>query len=69
MWNKIDSLDAVTQIHTGDTVSQKPNDHLSDFCIIHNKDGYIGLSHSDHTLPPILFPANSLFYDHWWVKI
>jgi hypothetical protein len=68
MWNKIDSLDAVTTIHTGDIVSQKPGDIISEFLILHAKDGYICVLHADIAVPPILLPANTLFYDNWWVK-
>ena len=68
MWKKIDSPDSVIQIESGDIISQHPDNPLLEFEIISNEDGYVSASHFKGKPRMKFFPANSLYYDRWWVK-
>jgi hypothetical protein len=68
MWKKIVSTDSVIAIHTGDIVSQNPDDPSLDFKIHVKESGYVSVVHTNGKESMKFFPINYLYYDNWYLK-
>ena len=68
MWKKIESADSVTAIHSGDIISQNPDDPSSEFKIQTLKQDYVFAIDTIYKADMKCFPKSYLIYDKWWVK-
>jgi len=68
MWKKIESLDSVVGITSGDIMSQIPGNSFSEFKVLDIDSGYaciIGRHLKDEIK---IFPAVGFCYDEWWIR-